>query len=55
MLLFFGEYLYEKKKCSWIPSKYIDDKRILQSDWMRVFWPKLVKQNFPRYGVCTGK
>ena len=39
-------YMKKNQRCSWIPSKNIDDKRILQSDWMRVFWPKTCEAEF---------
>ena len=30
------------------------DLKILQSDWLRAFWPIPQKQNFPKYGICVG-
>ena len=34
---------------------YMVDKKILQSDWLRTFWPKFqLSKNFPKYGICAG-
>ena len=29
------------------------DQNILQSDWLRTFWPKPQYQNFPKNGICA--
>ena len=39
-----------------ITSRDIDNQIIPKRDWLRTFWPRrLLKQDFPRYKVCTGK
>ena len=39
MLPSLDDYLHVKKlKC--LPSKGMDDQRILQSDWLRAFWTR---------------
>ena len=56
MLPFLGEYLYvNNQKILIIPSRDIEDQRILESDWTRAFWPIICEAEFPRYWVCTGK
>ena len=47
MLPSLSEYLLAKNQgrlC--IPSGDIDDQKILQSDWMRAFWPTTYKEEF---------
>ena len=56
MLPFLGEYLYvNNQKILIIPSRDIEDQRILESDWTRAFWPIICEVEFPRYRLCTGK
>ena len=56
MLTYLSEYLHAKSTRYWyIPSRYIDDKRVLQSDSKRALWPITCEAEFPRYEFSKGK
>ena len=47
MLPFLGAYFHVKNlRYPCIPSRDIHDQRTLQSDWTRVFWPKICAAEF---------
>ena len=46
--------MQKNEAVSSICSGEIVDLKILQSDWLRAFWPISQKQDFSQYGICAG-
>ena len=45
--------LYQHETISSICSGEIVDLKILQSDWLRAFWPTSLEQDFSQYRICA--
>ena len=55
LLICVSLYQHAKNKAaSSICSGEILDLKILQSDWLRAFWPISQQQDFPKYRICLG-
>ena len=55
-LTFVNLYWHAKNKVvSSICSGKMVDLQILQSDWLRAFWPLSQEQNFSKYRICARK
>ena len=46
--------MQKNEAVSSICSGEIVDLKILQSDWLRAFWPISQKQDFSQYRICAG-
>ena len=54
LLIFVNMYQHaEDETVSSICSGEIVDFKIVQSDWLRAFWPLSQEQNFSRYRSCA--
>ena len=55
LLVFVNLYQHAKNEAvSLICSEEKDDLKILQSYWLRVFWPISQNNIFPKYRICVG-
>ena len=55
LLIFASLYQHAKNEAaSSICSGEIFDLKILQSDWLRAFWPISQEQDFPKHRICLG-
>ena len=47
-------YQHAKKEAVLSICSEVVNLKILQSDWLRVFWPNFQKNIFPEHGSCLG-
>ena len=48
------QFVSKNEAASYICSAEIADLKILQSDWLRAFWPISPEQDFFQYWICAG-
>ena len=56
LIIFVNLYQHAKNEAiSSICSREIVDLKVLQSDWLRAFWPKSQEEDFSQYRICAGR